>query len=165
MSLKNINPYNDLLGLMRTQGSFHNPLVPVVGKITKIAPRLEEIEIETHKMPLYKDDLVIDKWLKNKHHNLGYTCDIKNCKNGIIGIVEHTEDEECGSTHDVKCINFNSCPKICNKISNKGFKCEDCKVPCRTELHFDDRLKVDDLVLLVPYEEKFIIAGWVVEIE
>ena len=165
MSLKNINPYNDLLGLMRTQGSFHNPLVPVVGKITKITPKLEEIEIETHKMPLYKDDLVIDKWLKNKHHNLGYTCDIKNCKNGIIGIVEHTEDEECGSSHDVKCINFNGCPKICNKISNKGFKCEDCKVPCRTELHFDDRLKVDDLVLLVPYEEKFIIAGWVVEIE
>ena len=165
MSLKNINPYNDLLGLMRTQGKFHNPLVPMVGKITKITPRLEEIEIETHKMPLYKDDLVIDKWLKNKHHNLGYTCDIKNCKNGIIGIVEHTEDEECGSTHDVKCINFNGCPKICNKISNKGFKCEDCKVPCRTELHFDDRLKVDDLVLLVPYEEKFIIAGWVVEIE
>ena len=165
MSLKNINPYNDLLGLMRTQGKFHNPLVPVVGKITKIAPRLEEIEIETHKVPLYKDDLVIDKWLKNKHHNLGYTCDIKNCKNGIIGIVEHTEDEECGSSHDVKCINFNGCPKICNKISNKGFKCEDCKVPCRTELHFDDRLKVDDLVLLVPYEEKFIIAGWVVEIE
>lgn len=165
MSLKNINPYNDLLGLMRTQGKFHNPLVPMVGKITKITPRLEEIEIETHKMPLYKDDLVIDKWLKNKHHNLGYTCDIKNCKNGIIGIVEHTEDEECGSSHDVKCINFNGCPKICNKISNKGFKCEDCKVPCRTELHFDDRLKVDDLVLLVPYEEKFIIAGWVVEIE
>ena len=165
MSLKNINPYNDLLGLMRTQGKFHNPLVPMVGKITKITPRLEEIEIETHKMPLYKDDLVIDKWLKNKHHNLGYTCDIKNCKNGIIGIVEHTEDEECGSTHDVKCINFNGCPKICNKLTNKGFKCEDCKVPCRTELHFDDRLKVDDLVLLVPYEEKFIIAGWVVEIE
>ena len=165
MSLKNINPYNDLLGLMRTQGKFHNPLVPMVGKITKIAPRLEEIEIETHKMPLYKDDLVIDKWLKNKHHNLGYTCDIKNCKNGIIGIVEHTEDEECGSTHDVKCINFNGCPKICNKLTNKGFKCEDCKVPCRTELHYDDRLKGDDLVLLVPYEEKFIIAGWVVEIE
>ena len=164
MSLKNINPYNDLLGLMRTQGSFHNPLVPVVGKITKIAPRLEEIEIETHKMPLYKDDLVIDKWLKNKHHNLGYTCDIKNCKNGIIGIVEHTEDEECGSLHDVKCINFNGCPKICNKISNKGFKCEDCKVPCRTELHFDDRLKVDDLVLLVPYEEKFVIVSRVVTI-
>ena len=165
MSLKNINPYNDLLGLMRSQGSFHNPLVPMVGKITKIAPRLEEIEIETHKMPLYKDDLVIDKWLKNKHHNLGYTCDIKNCRNGIIGIVEHADDEQCGSTHDVKCINFDGCPKICNKISNKGFKCEDCKVPCRTELHFDDRLKVDDLVLLVPYEEKFIIAGWVVEIE
>ena len=165
MSLKNINPYNDLLGLMRTQGKFHNPLVPMVGKITKITPKLEEFEIETHKMPLYKDDLVIDKWLKNKHHNLGYTCDIKNCKNGIIGIVEHTEDEECGSTHDVKCINFNGCPKICNKLTNKGFKCEDCKVPCRTELHFDDRLKVDDLVLLVPYEEKFIIAGWGVEIE
>ena len=164
MSLKNINPYNDLLGLMRTQGKFHNPLVPMVGKITKITPRLEEIEIETHKMPLYKDDLVIDKWLKNKHHNLGYTCDIKNCKNGIIGIVEHTEDEECGSTHDVKCINFNGCPKICNKLTNKGFKCEDCKVPCRTELHFDDRLKVDDLVLLVPYEEKFVIVSRVVTI-
>ena len=164
MSLNNNNPYNDLLGIMRTQGKYHNPIVPIVGRIVKIKPRLEEIEIHTHTMPLYKDDLVIDKWLKNKHHNLGYTCDIKNCKNGIIGIVEHTEDEECGSSHDVKCINFNGCPKICNKLTNKGFKCEDCKVPCRTELHFDDRLKLNDLVLLVPYEEKFIIISKVVEI-
>ena len=164
MSLNNNNPYNDLLGLMRTQGKYHNPLVPIVGKITKITPKMEEIEIETHTMPLYKDDLVIDKWLKNKHHNLGYTCDIKNCSSGIIGKVEHGADEECGSIHDVKCINFDNCPKKCKKLSNKGFKCEDCTVPCRTELHFDDRLKVDDLVLLVPYEEKFIIISKVVEI-
>ena len=31
MSLNNNNPYNDLLGLMRTQGKYHNPLVPLVG--------------------------------------------------------------------------------------------------------------------------------------
>ena len=78
MSLNNNNPYNDLLGLMRTQGKYHNPLVPIVGKITKITPKLEEIEIVTHTMPLYNDDLMIDKWIKTKHQNLGYPCDIKN---------------------------------------------------------------------------------------
>lgn len=158
MSLNNNNPYNDLLGLMRTQGKYHNPLVPIVGKITKITPKMEEIEIETHTMPLYKDDLMIDKWLKNKHHHFGYTCDINNCSGGIIGKLEHE------GTRSVQCINFNNCPKVCNKISKKTFKCEDCTVPCKTKLHYDDWLKVDDLVLLVPYEEKFIIISKVVEI-
>ena len=158
MSLNNNNPYNDLLGLMRSEGKYHNPLTPLVGKITKITPKMEEIEVTTHTMPLYKDDLMIDKWLKNKHHNLGYTCDIKNCSSGIIGTVEHEE------THNVKCVNFNSCSKTCKKLSNKGFKCEDCTIPCKTELYFDDRLQVDDLVLLVPYEEKFIIISKVVSL-
>ena len=158
MSLNNNNPYNDLLGIMRTQGKYHNPIVPIVGRIVKIKPRLEDIEIHTHTMPLYKDDLVIDKWLKNKHHNLGYTCDIKNCSGGILGTVNHN------GNHNVMCINAGGCPKTCEKATNKGFKCEDCKVPCRIELHFDDRLKLNDLVLLVPYEEKFIIISKVVEI-
>ena len=48
MSLNNNNPYNDLLGLMRNEGKYHNPLVPIVGKITKITPKMEEIEIVTH---------------------------------------------------------------------------------------------------------------------
>ena len=158
MSLNNNNPYNDLLGIMRIQGKYHNPIVPIVGRIVKIKPRLEEIEIHTHTMPLYKDDLIIDKWLKNRHHNLGYTCDIKNCKGGIIGTVYHE------GTHNVNCINASNCPKTCEKVTNKGFKCKDCKVPCRTELHFDDRLELNDLVLLVPYEDKFIIISKVVEI-
>ena len=164
MSLNNNNPYNDLLGLMRSQGKYHNPLTPIVGKITKITPKMEEIEIVTHTMPLYKDDLMIDKWVKNKHHNLGYTCDFKNCSGGIIGKVEHGADEECGSVHDVKCVNFDNCPKECGKLKKKTFKCEDCTVPCKTKLHYDDWLKVDDLVLLVPYEEKFVIVSRVVTI-
>ena len=164
MSLLNSNPYNDFLGLMRDEGKYHNPLIPIVGKVKKILPKLEDIEIETHTMTLYKDDLLIDKWLKNRHHSFGYTCDINNCSSGIIGKVEHGADEECGSVHDVKCVNFDNCPKECGKLKKKTFKCEECTVPCKTKLHYDDWLKVDDLVLLVPYEEKFVIVSRVVTI-
>ena len=67
MSLNNNNPYNDFLGLMRSEGKYHNPLTPLVGKITKINDTLSDIEVITHTMPLYKDDLLIDKWLIDRH--------------------------------------------------------------------------------------------------
>ena len=57
MSLNNFNPYNDFLGLMRDEGKHYNPLTPLVGKITKIDDLLSDIEVITHTMPLYKDDL------------------------------------------------------------------------------------------------------------
>ena len=64
MSLNNNNPYNDLLGIMRNEGKYHNPLTPLVGKVVETLPN---IEVHTHTMPLYKDDLLIDKLLIDMH--------------------------------------------------------------------------------------------------
>ena len=165
MSLENFNPYDDLLGLIRSEGKYHNPLTPLVGRITKINDSLTDIEVSACQMPLYKDDLLIDKWLKDKHYNLGYTCDIKNCSEGVVGTFKGLVDtDEYEEVYNIDCINYDKCSKVCKKISDKNFKCEDCNIPCKTELHFDDRLQVDDLVLLVPCEEKFIITSKVVSI-
>ena len=126
MSLNNNNPYNDLLGLMRSEGKYHNPLTPIVGKITKIDDALSDIEVVTHTMPLYKDDLLIDKWLLDRH-------------------IEVFEDYTEGNhTH--------------GDATGEGLHKHIMKEP------LNNKLQVDDLVLLVPYEEKFIIAGWVVTI-
>ena len=126
MSLNNNNPYNDLLGLMRSEGKYHNPLVPIVGKITKVNDSLSDIEIVTHTMPLYKDDLLIDKWLLDRH-------------------IELFEDYTQGNhTH--------------GDATGEGLHKHIIKEP------LNNKLKVDDLVLLVPYEEKFIIISKVVSI-
>ena len=113
MSLNNSNPYNDFLGLMRDEGKHYNPLTPLVGKITKVDDSLSDIEVITHTMPLYKDDLLIDKWLLDRH-------------------IEVFEDFTEGK-HIIK-----------EPLNNK--------------------LKVGDLVVLVPYEEKFIIISKVVSL-
>ena len=126
MSLNNNNPYNDLLGLMRSEGKYHNPLVPIVGKITKVNDNLSDIEVITHTMPLYKDDLMIDKWLLDRH-------------------IEVFEDYTQGNhTH--------------GDATGEGLHKHIIKEP------LNNKLKVDDLVLLVPYEEKFIIISKVVSI-
>ena len=126
MSLNNNNPYNDLLGLMRSEGKHYNPLVPIVGKITKVNDALSDIEVITHTMPLYKDDLLIDKWLLDRH-------------------IEVFEDYTEGShTH--------------GDATGNGLHKHIIKEP------LNNKLKVDDLVLLVPYEEKFIIISKVVNI-
>jgi hypothetical protein len=126
MSLNNNNPYNDLLGIMRTQGKYHNPIVPIVGRIVKIKPRLEEIEIHTHTMPLYKDDLLIDRWLLDRH-------------------IEVFEDYTEGNhTH--------------GEATGEGLHKHIIKEP------LNNKLEINDLVLLVPYEEKFIIVSKVVSI-
>ena len=126
MSLNNNNPYNDLLGLMRSEGKYHNPLVPIVGKITKIDDVLSDIEVITHTMPLYKDDLLIDKWLLDRH-------------------IEVFEDYTEGNhTH--------------GDATGEGLHKHIMKEP------LNNKLQVDDLVLLVPYEEKFIIISKVVSI-
>ena len=126
MSLNNNNPYNDLLGLMRSEGKYHNPLVPIVGKITKVDDVLSDIEVVTHTMPLYKDDLMIDKWLLDRH-------------------VEVFEDYTEGNhTH--------------GDTTGEGLHKHIIKEP------LNNKLQVDDLVLLVPYEEKFIIISKVVSI-
>lgn len=126
MSLNNSNPYNDFLGLMRDEGKYHNPLTPLVGKITKIDNTLSDIEVITHTMPLYKDDLLIDKWLLDRH-------------------IEVFEDFTEGShTH--------------GDATGNGLHKHIIKEP------LNDKLKVGDLVLLVPCEEKFIIISKVVSI-
>lgn len=126
MSLNNSNPYNDFLRLMRDEGKHYNPLTPLVGKITKVDDLLSDIEVITHTMPLYKDDLLIDKWLLDRH-------------------IEVFEDFTEGShTH--------------GDATGNGLHKHIIKEP------LNDKLKVGDLVLLVPYEEKFIIISKVVSL-
>ena len=126
MSLNNNNPYNDLLGIMRNEGKYHNPLTPLVGKITKVDDSLSDIEVITHTMPLYKDDLLIDKWLFDRH-------------------IEVFEDfTEGNHTH--------------GDATGEGFHKHIMKEP------LNNKLEVGDLVVLVPYEEKFIIISKVVEL-
>jgi hypothetical protein len=127
MSLNNNNPYNDLLGLMRTQGKYHNPLVPIVGKITKVNDALSDIEVITHTMPLYKDDLLIDSWLLDRHTKQ---------------FIDHTEGSHIHG----------------GDITGEGLHKHEMKEP------LVDKLKVNDLVLLVSHEEKFIIVSKVVSI-
>ena len=126
MSLNNNNPYNDFLGLMRDEGKHYNPLTPLVGKITKINDTLSDIEVITHTMPLYKDDLLIDKWLLDRH-------------------VEIFEDFTEGSHSH-------------GDATGNGLHKHIIKEP------LNNKLKVGDLVLLVPYEEKFIIISKVVSL-
>lgn len=126
MSLNNNNPYNDLLGLMRSEGKYHNPLTPLVGKIIKVNDVLSDIEVITHTMPLYKDDLMIDKWLLDRH-------------------IEVFEDYTQGSHAH-------------GDATGEGLHKHIIKEP------LNNKLQVNDLVLLVPYEEKFIIISKVVSI-
>ena len=126
MSLNNSNPYNDFLGLMRDEGKHYNPLTPLVGEITKVDDSLSDIEVITHTMPLYKDDLLIDKWLLDRH-------------------IEVFEDfTEGNHTH--------------GDAIGEGLHKHIIKEP------LNNKLKVGDLVLLVPYEEKFIIISKVVSL-
>ena len=115
MSLENFNPYNDLIGLMRSEGQYNNPLSPLVGRITKINNDLTDIEVLACQMHLYKEDLLIDSWLLDRH---------------------------------IKAF----------KSVSDGTHIHEIKEPLA------DELKVNDLVLLIPYEEKFIITSKVVSI-
>ena len=126
MSLENFNPYDDLLGLIRSEGKYHNPLTPLVGRITKINDSLTDIEVSACQMPLYKDDLLIDKWLLDRH-------------------IEVFEDFTEGSHSH-------------GDATGNGLHKHIIKEP------LNDKLKVGDLVVLVPYEEKFIIISKVVSL-
>ena len=87
---------------------------------------LSDIEVYTHTMPLYKDDLLIDKWLLDRH-------------------TEVFEDYTEGShTH--------------GDATGNGLHKHIMKEP------LNNKLEVGDLVVLVPYEEKFIIISKVVEL-
>ena len=126
MSLNNSNPYNDFLGLMRSEGKHYNPLTPKVGKITKIDDSLTDIEVATHSMPLYKDDLLIDSWIKDRH---------------VEKFIDYTEGSH-----------------VHGDATGNGLHKHEMKEP------LTDKLRVGDLVLLVPYEEKFIIVSKVARI-
>ena len=123
MSLNNNNPYNDLLGIMRNEGKYHNPLTPLVGKVVETLPN---IEVHTHTMPLYKDDLLIDKWLLDRH-------------------TEVFEDYTEGSHAH-------------GDANGNGLHKHIMKEP------LNNRLEVGDLVVLIPYEERFVIVSKVVEL-
>ena len=124
MSLSNGNPYNDFLGLMRSEGKYYNPLMPVVGKVVSSLPN---IEVHTHSMPLYKDDLMIDKWLLDRHNEV---------------FEDYTEGSHVHG----------------GDTTGNGLHKHIMKEP------LNNKLDVGDLVLLVPYQEKFIIVSKVVSI-
>ena len=127
MSLENFNPYDDLLGLIRSEGKYHNPLTPLVGRITKVNDDLTDIEVLAYQMPLDKDDLLIDSWLLDRHTK------------------QFIDETEGSHTHG-------------GDATGNGLHKHEIKEP------LVDKLKVDDLVLLIPYEEKFIITSKVVSI-
>ena len=135
MSLNNNNPYNDLLGIMRNEGKYHNPLTPLVGKVVETLPN---IEVHTHTMPLYRDDLLIDKWLKDRNEDL-FTEDIE-------AHTHTTSTEVAGETSHS------------HTVSNENEHKHEIKEP----IH--DKLKVDDKVVLLKINDKFIIISKVVSI-
>ena len=62
------NPFADLIGIMRDEGK--TPSSFFMGEVIKPLPN---IEINTQGLPLYKSDLMIDKWLYDRNC-IGFEC-------------------------------------------------------------------------------------------
>lgn len=62
------NPFADLISIMRDEGK--TPSSFFMGEIIKPLPN---IEINTQGLPLYKSDLMIDKWLYDRNC-IGFEC-------------------------------------------------------------------------------------------
>lgn len=68
------NPFADLIGIMRDEGK--TPSSFFMGEVIKPLPN---IEINTQGLQLYKDDLVIDKWLYDRN-SIEFECsNISSC--------------------------------------------------------------------------------------
>ena len=57
------DPYNQILGLMREEGAFHNEPPFLVGEVISPLPNLK---IRVNNIELDKDNLKIDKWLLDR---------------------------------------------------------------------------------------------------
>lgn len=77
----NDNPYSSLLGVMREEGAVKNFTQLILGVVK--AP-LPNIEIIAGKMPLYKSDLLIDKWLLDRNSFSMYTSCSEHGEENIV---------------------------------------------------------------------------------
>lgn len=82
------NPYSALVGVIRKEGAFRNFTPLVLGKVIKPLPN---IEIVAAGMPLYKSDLLIDKWLLDRERitfecSNSHSCDDDSGHNHSIGV-------------------------------------------------------------------------------
>lgn len=66
------NVFGSLLETIREEGKAYNPLTPMLGEIISPLPNLK---LKINSMELYKDDLMISKWLLDRN-NINY---FNNC--------------------------------------------------------------------------------------
>ena len=115
---------NPFLGLYQVMGEATK--IEASFFIAKVTSPLPNLEVQLNDIVLDKDNLLIDKWLFDRH-------------------IEVFEDfTEGNHTH--------------GDATGEGLHKHIIKEP------LNDKLKVGDLVVLVPYEEKFIIISKVVEL-
>ena len=106
--------------------------------IAKIKTPLPNLELQLNDIILDKDDLLIDKWLKDRNEDL-FTEDIE-------AHTHTTSTEVAGETSHS------------HTVSNENEHKHEIKEP----IH--DKLKVDDQVVLLKINDKFIIISKVVSI-
>ena len=153
------DPFSELVGIMRKQGGMNYVSPLYIGEV--VNPKLDEIEINVGKLPLYKDDILLDKWIKDKHYKLGYTCSVNQCSGGVIGKVTVGDHGTC----NVQCAKASGCPASCSKKSSIQYEdnsgdCKNCSVRCKQSVYYEDRFKKGDLVLLYKNsEDKYLIIN------
>ena len=59
------DPYNQILSLMREEGSFHNEPHFLIGEVMSPLPNLK---VKVNNIELDKDNLKIDKWLLDRNN-------------------------------------------------------------------------------------------------
>ena len=106
--------------------------------IAKVISPLPKLEVQLNDIVLDKDDLLIDKWLKDRNEDL-FTEDVE-------AHTHTTSTEVAGETSHS------------HTVSNENEHKHEIKEP----IH--DKLKVDDQVVLLKINDKFIVISKVVKI-
>ena len=127
---------NPFLGLYEVMGEATK--IEASFFIAKIKTPLPNLEVQLNDIVLDKDNLLIDKWLKDRNEDL-FTEDIK-------AHTHTTSTEVAGETSHS------------HTVSNENEHKHEIKEP----IH--DKLKVDDQVVLLKINDKFIIISKVVSI-
>ena len=117
---------NPFLGLYQVMGEATK--IEASFFIAKVTSPLPNLEVQLNDIVLDKDDLLIDKWLKDRNEDL-FTEDVE----------AHTHNSE-------------------HPISSENKHKHDIKEPIQ------DKLQVDDRVVLLKINDKFIIISKVVKI-
>ena len=127
---------NPFLGLYQVMGEATK--IEASFFIAKVKTPLPNLEVQLNDIVLDKDDLLIDKWLKDRNEDL-FTEDIE-------AHTHTTSTEVAGETSHS------------HTVSNENEHKHEIKEP----IH--DKLKVDDQVVLLKINDKFIIISKVVSI-